>query len=45
MVRGTVRSLKNDKKVAPLRNLKLENGTYELELVEADLTNKESWTE
>ena len=45
MVRGTVRSLKNDKKVAPLRNLKPENGTYELELVEADLTNKESWTE
>lgn len=45
MVRGTVRSLKNDKKVAPLRNLRPENGKYELELVEADLTNKESWTE
>lgn len=45
MVRGTVRSLANEKKVAPLRKLAPENAKYELELVEADLTNKESWVE
>lgn len=45
MVRGTVRSLKNEQKVAPLRKLKPENAKYELELVEADLTDKESWAE
>lgn len=45
MVRGTVRSLSNEKKVGPLKKLKPENAKYELELVEADLTNKESWTE
>ncbi|KAK2573682.1 NADPH-dependent aldehyde reductase ARI1 [Acropora cervicornis] len=45
MVRGTVRSLSNEKKVGPLKKLKPENAKYDLELVEADLTNKESWTE
>jgi len=45
MVRGTVRNLANEKKVAPLRKLAPENAKYELELVEADLTNKESWVE
>ena len=44
-VRGTVRSLKNEKKVAHLRNLKPENAKYDLELVEADLTDKGSWIE
>lgn len=41
-VRGTVRSLKNEKKVAPLRNL-APNSKFEIELVEADLMNEESW--
>ena len=45
IVRGTVRSLSNEKKVAPLRKLKSANAKYDLELVEADLTKKESWTE
>ena len=44
-VRGTVRSLKNEKKVAPLRNLRPENAKYDLELVEAELMDKESWIE
>ncbi|CAH3128238.1 unnamed protein product [Pocillopora meandrina] len=38
IVRGTVRSLTNEKKVKPLKEL-----SSELELVEADLTKKESW--
>lgn len=38
-VRGTVRSLKNEKKVAPLREL----ADNRLELVEADLTKDEGW--
>jgi len=41
-VRGTVRSLKDEKKVAPLRNL-MPSSKYPLELVEADLMNPESW--
>ena len=41
-VRGTVRSLKDEKKVAPLRKLH-ENPKHELELVEADLLNEQSW--
>ena len=41
-VRGTVRSLKDEKKVAPLRKL-VENPKHELELVEADLLNESSW--
>lgn len=45
MVRGTVRSLANEKKVAPLRNLCPENAKYELELVEADLLDKGSWVQ
>lgn len=45
MVRGTVRSLANEKKVAPLRKLKPESAKYDLELVEADLMDKESWME
>jgi len=44
-VRGTVRSLANETKVAPLRRLCPENAQYELELVEADLMNMESWQE
>lgn len=41
-VRGTVRSLANDKKVQPLRNL-VPNAKHELELVEADLMDEKSW--
>lgn len=44
-VRGTVRSLANEKKVAPLRRLCPEGAQYELELVEADLMDKTSWIE
>lgn len=44
-VRGTVRSLANEKKVAPLRHLCPEYARYELELVEAELMNKDSWLE
>lgn len=40
-VRGTVRSLSNEGKVAPLRNLK--GAESRLELVEADLLNADSW--
>ena len=42
-VRGTVRSLKDEKKVAPLRNL-TKNFRFPLELVEADLLNESSWS-
>jgi nucleoside-diphosphate-sugar epimerase len=42
-VRGTVRSLKNEKKVAPLRNL-VKSPKHEIELCEADLLNEQSWT-
>lgn len=45
IVRGTVRSLANEKKVQPLKSLSPENAKYELELAEADLMKKESWTE
>lgn len=41
-VRGTVRSLGNEKKVAPLKRLS-ENSRFELELVEADLLKEETW--
>ena len=41
-VRGTVRSLENEKKVAPLRNL-CPDAKHPIELVEADLTKPESW--
>ena len=44
-VRGSVRSLKNEKKIAHLRNLRPENAKYDLELLEADLTDKGSWIE
>lgn len=43
-VRGTVRSLGNEAKVKPLREI-VPDATYPLELVEADLTNEESWKE
>jgi nucleoside-diphosphate-sugar epimerase len=43
-VRGTVRSLKDEKKVAPLRNL-VQNPKHELELVEADLLKEEKWSD
>ena len=43
-VRGTVRSLKDEKKVAPLRKL-VSNPKHELELCEADLTNEKGWAE
>jgi nucleoside-diphosphate-sugar epimerase len=41
-VRGTVRSLKDEKKVAPLRKLAM-GAKHELELVEADLNDESSW--
>ena len=41
-VRGSVRSLKDEKKCAPLRKL-VENPKYPIELVEADLLNENSW--
>jgi len=41
-VRGTVRSLKNEEKLKPLRQL-VPDAKYPLELCEADLQNKESW--
>jgi nucleoside-diphosphate-sugar epimerase len=41
-VRGTVRSLKDEKKVAPLRKL-VENPKYPLELCEADLLDEKGW--
>ena len=43
-VRGTVRSLENEKKVKPLRSL-VANPKYPLRLIEADLQNPKSWTE
>ena len=43
IVRGTVRSLANELKVKPLKELSSENDKYPLELVEADLTKKETW--
>ena len=45
IVRGTVRSLANETKVKPLKELSSENNKYPLELVEADLTKKETWVE
>ena len=45
IVRGTVRSLANETKVKPLKELSSENDKYPLELVEADLTKKETWVE
>lgn len=43
-VRGTVRSLKNEKKVAPLRSLgDKEKMKFDLELVEADLLDEKCW--
>ena len=42
MVRATVRSLKNEAKVKPLREL-CPTAIHPIELVEADLTNEESW--
>ena len=41
-VRGTVRSLKNEAKVAPLRTL-TPGAAHELELVEANLESDEGW--
>ena len=41
-VRGTVRSLKDEKKISPLRKL-IENPKYPLELVEANLLEETSW--
>jgi nucleoside-diphosphate-sugar epimerase len=41
-VRGTVRSLKDQKKSEPIRNLS-KNSKGELELVEADLLDANSW--
>lgn len=41
-VRGTVRSLNNANKVAPLKSL-AEGTRGTLELIEADLLNAESW--
>uniref|UniRef100_A0A914V267 Signal recognition particle subunit SRP72 n=1 Tax=Plectus sambesii TaxID=2011161 RepID=A0A914V267_9BILA len=39
-VRGTVRSVKNEEKIAPLKALK---GSERLQLVEADLTSEDGW--
>jgi nucleoside-diphosphate-sugar epimerase len=41
-VRGTVRSVKDEKKCDPLRKLAV-NPKHELELVEADLMDEKSW--
>jgi nucleoside-diphosphate-sugar epimerase len=41
-VRGTVRSLKDESKLAPIRRLGTKDN---LELVEADLLNENSWAE
>ena len=41
-VRGTVRSVKDEKKVRHLRNL-CPGAKHKLELVEADLTMPETW--
>jgi hypothetical protein len=41
-VRGTVRSLKNESKVAPLRRL-VPSPKYPLDLVEADLEKEDGW--
>ena len=43
-VRGTVRSLKKEDKVKPLREM-VPDATYPLELVEADLNDEDSWKE
>ena len=43
-VRGTVRNLKDEKKIEPIQKL-FANSKYPLELVEADLLNTDSWTE
>ena len=43
-VRGTVRSLKDEKKAQLLRDL-VPDARYPLELVEAELLNEESWKE
>lgn len=42
-VRGTVRSLKNEKKCQPLRDLCSDGKQNMLELVEADLTKADTW--
>jgi hypothetical protein len=42
-VRGTVRCLKDEKKVAPLRQL-VEKPKYPLELVEANLLDETCWS-
>jgi uncharacterized protein YbjT (DUF2867 family) len=41
-VRATIRSLKDEKKAQPLRDL-AKNSKHELELAEADLLNEQSW--
>ena len=43
-VRGTVRSTKNEEKVAPLKQL-CPAAKHALELVEADLCKEEGWVE
>ena len=43
-VRGTVRKLSNERKVTPLREM-VPEATYPLELMEAELTDPESWKE
>jgi nucleoside-diphosphate-sugar epimerase len=43
-VRGTVRSLANEQKVKPLREL-CPGAKHEVELVEADLTSSDGWQE
>ena len=43
-VRGTVRNLNNEKKVTPLLEM-VPQAKHPLELVEAELTNAESWKE
>ena len=42
-VRGTVRNLKREEKVKPLREL-FSDATYPLRLIEADLTKPKTWT-
>lgn len=42
IVRGTVRNLTNEKKVEPLKKL-CPNAKHDLELVQADLLDKDCW--
>lgn len=44
-VRGTVRSKEGNEKLEKLKSLLGDNSKYEVEFVEADLTQEDSWSE